>query len=121
QGPRDNRPVGYSNRAGRTFNLLRDDLGTVNDDTGLNFENAYSRGSPPGEYVVNVHMYANKENPPSWPVPVRVVVSITGGPSGKSRSVDIYSGTVELTRQGEEITAVRFTMNEEGNVIPGSV
>jgi hypothetical protein len=39
------------------FNLLRDDLGKAQDLTDNNYEVACSRGLPPGEYVVNVHMY----------------------------------------------------------------
>jgi hypothetical protein len=53
-----NVPVGYSNKSGEVFNLLRDDLGKVHDITDLNYEVAYSRGTPGGEYVVNVHMIA---------------------------------------------------------------
>ena len=52
-GPGD-RPVGYSNKDGAVFSLLRDDLGFVNDSSGKNFEIAYSRTLPAGEYVVNV-------------------------------------------------------------------
>ena len=32
------RPVGYSNKAGKIFNLLRDDLGKPLDITNLNYE-----------------------------------------------------------------------------------
>ena len=41
-------PVGYSNKGGRVFNLLRDDLGDTADLTGLNYEFRYSRGVPEG-------------------------------------------------------------------------
>src|SRR5690349_3007004 len=54
------RPVGYSNKDGRFFNLLRDDLGFVNDPSGKNFEVAYSRALPAGEYVINVHLYSKR-------------------------------------------------------------
>ena len=36
------------------FNLLRDDLGTCGDATGLNYEVSYARGNPAGEYTVEV-------------------------------------------------------------------
>ena len=49
-------PVGYSNKSGKIFNLLRDDLGSQ-DITDYNYEVAYTRGTPGGEYVVNLHMY----------------------------------------------------------------
>jgi len=41
--------VGYSNKSGRIFNLLRDDLGRAQDVTDYNHETAYSRGTPAGE------------------------------------------------------------------------
>ena len=47
-------PVGYSNKGGRIFNLLRDDLGHIGDTTGLNYEIAFSRGTPGGEYTVSL-------------------------------------------------------------------
>ena len=37
-------PVGYSNKGGAVFNLLRDDLGQQLDLSGLNYESSYSRG-----------------------------------------------------------------------------
>ena len=46
-------PVGYSNKGGAAFNLLRDDLGNRVDATEMNYEIAYSRGILPGEYTVN--------------------------------------------------------------------
>src|SRR4051794_34646124 len=58
QGPGDV-PVGYSNKGGGLFNLLRDDLGHVMDVSGMNYETSYSRGVLPGEYVVNLHLYRN--------------------------------------------------------------
>jgi hypothetical protein len=48
-------PVGYSNKSGKVFDLLRDDLGMAQDMTDSNHEVAYSRGAPAGEYV-NVHI-----------------------------------------------------------------
>ena len=62
-------PVGYSNQGGLVFNLLRDDLGRVSDPLELNYETAFSRGVPAGEYTVNVHLYRNRT--PHYPVPVR--------------------------------------------------
>jgi len=39
-------PVGYSNKGGLIFNLLRDDLGGQADVTQINYEVSYSRGVP---------------------------------------------------------------------------
>ena len=41
-------PVGFWNQGGRTFNLLRDDLGIEGDATNENYEISYSRGIPAG-------------------------------------------------------------------------
>src|SRR6202521_4580652 len=46
-------PVGYSNKSGIIFNLLRDDLGHSGDPVSMNYEIAYGRGLWPGEYTVN--------------------------------------------------------------------
>ena len=64
-------PVGYSNKSGAIFNLLRDDLGVNVDPTKLNYEVSYSRGIPPGEYAINLHLYRNKGR--VTPVPVTVL------------------------------------------------
>jgi hypothetical protein len=67
-------PVGYSNKGGVVFNLLRDDLGNRLDVTGLNYETSYSRGIEPGEYAVNLHLYRNPSG--VSPIPVTVVTSV---------------------------------------------
>jgi hypothetical protein len=59
QGPGDV-PVGYSNKGGRLFNLLRDDLGLQSDAAKINYESSFSRGIVEGEYVINVHLYKSK-------------------------------------------------------------
>src|SRR5688572_5701866 len=67
-------PVGYSNKSGRIFNLLRDDLGRAQDITDYNYEVAYTRRMPGGEYVVNLHMYRGRSV--SYPVGVKIVASV---------------------------------------------
>lgn len=104
------RPVGYSNKSGKTFNLLRDDLGNTNDLMHLNYENAYSRGVPAGEWVVNLHLYRDREG--IYPLPVQVRVSR----KTIRAIVTIYSGTAYLNHEGEEITVVRFTTDEQGRI-----
>ena len=115
QAPRE-LPVGFWNLGGHTFNLLRDDLGTEGDATNENYEVSYSRGIPPGEYVVNVHMYGPP--PRSGTVPVNVVVSV------KRRLEDtrqILKTVVELTRHNQEETAFRFRLTADGDLVQGSV
>ena len=116
-GPGDVRPVGYSNKSGQTFNLLRDDLGTSNDVSGLNFENAYSRGLPAGEYIANVHMY--RINTSHFPVVVKVIASVKL--SADASPVQIAVATVLLTHNDDEQTAIRFRLDERGMLVQGSV
>jgi hypothetical protein len=110
-------PVGYSNKSGAFFNLLRDDLGDVMDATNLNYEIAYSRGLAAGEYVANVHLYRNDAG--VLPVPVTMVVSVKS-PEGTS-SRQILTTKAELAREGEELTVLRFNLDAEGGLVPGSV
>lgn len=114
-------PVGYSNKGGRTFNLLRDDRGHYDDPTLLNYEVSYSRGLPAGEYVVNLHYYglALGLGASAGEVPATVVVSTRDAEtSAVSRH---FTETVTLTRVGEETTALRFSIDDSGKIVPGSL
>jgi hypothetical protein len=110
-------PVGYSNKGGTIFNLLRDDLGKRADATGLNYEVSFSRGIPAGEYTVNVHLYRNASN--VYPVAVTVVTSVKK--SAKESARQLLASKVELVREGEELTVYRFRLSEDGSLVPGSV
>lgn len=105
------RPVGYSNPSGKVFNLLRDDLGVSADLSGLNFEIAYTRGLPAGEYIVNVHYY-RASGPCAAPIPVEFRIT-----SRRGKIVALVrSGTAHL-RIGEEATLARFTFNDDGRLV----
>jgi hypothetical protein len=113
EGPTDARPVGYSNRSGILFNLLRDDLGKTGDSTPLNYENAYTHGAEDGEYVINVHLYNTHGDRP--PIPVVVVVKYAADQALAAK--EIITKTVELHTLGQEITVVRFTL-KDGEIVP---
>jgi len=83
----------------------------------LNYEVSYSRGVPSGEYTVNVHLYRNMSA--SLPLPVNVSVSVKSSPSQPAKR--ILTTKLNLDRQGQEITAFRFSLTEEGRLVPGSV
>lgn len=110
-------PVGYSNKGSAIFNLLRDDLGHVADVTGLNYESSYSRGVPVGEYTVNTHLFRNQGE--IYPVPVTVVVSVKH--SVRQSAQQILSTKLDMAHEGEELTAVRFKLDEQGGLVSGSV
>jgi len=106
-GYNDNKPVGYSHKDGRVWSLLRDDLGNENDDTPQNFESAFTRGMPDGEYIIDIHGFRIVP-----PVPVTVTVRLASGAL-------IYKGTMTLDRDRQERTVVRFTVRN-GHVVPDS-
>ena len=110
-------PVGYANKGGAVFNLLRDDLGERADATGLNYETSYSRGILPGEYTVNLHLYRNTSK--TFPVPVTVVTSVKRDVDGSAKQ--LLASRVELTREGEEMTVYRFQLTDAGRLVAGSV
>lgn len=119
-GPAEPVPVGYSNKGGLVWNLLRDDLGNGPDATSLNYENAYTRGVVPGSYRVNVMCYRC----PVLPVPVKVVVSLNkdaGKQGAKTGTKVILTTTVQLNKSGQERTAVAFTMNADGVIDDSSL
>lgn len=117
-GPGELVPVGYSNKGGLLWNLLRDDLGTQPDATGINYEDAFTRGVVPGEYTVNAHCYRC----PVLPQLVHVEVSInTGDPGEKTPLKVLVTTSINLTQEGQERTAIRFYLNEDGTIKPGSM
>ena len=110
-------PVGYSNKGGAVFNLLRDDLGSRIDVTGLNYESSYSRGVQTGEYTVNLHLYRNPSN--VYPIPATVVTSVKRSADQTTRQ--LLASKVLLGREGEEMTVYRFRLSEAGALVAGSV
>ena len=116
QAPGD-APVGYSNKDGSVFNLLRDDLGHIQDLSSLNYEMAYSRGTPEGEYVVNLHLYRSR----TTPLPISVEVNIGIRKSNNESLVTISSNQVHLSHEGQELTVIRFRLSQLGRLVDGSV
>lgn len=108
--PRDDKAVGYSRRAGLVANLLRDDLGTDGDLAPFNKEDAYTRGLPDGEYVVNAHSYRADK-----PITVSVEIAIANG--GTTRLV--FKSSVDLAPK-QERTIARFKVRS-GEVVRESL
>ena len=109
-------PVGYSNKSGIVFNLLRDDLGHSGDPLSLNYEIAYGRGLQPGEYTVNAHLYRSSDG--RFPVPVTARVSVRGA---DGEITNLLRSQVHLDYVGQETTIFRFTLDDKGHLVPGSV
>lgn len=118
EAPGDN-PVGYSNKNGRIFNLVRDDLGTYNDISGQNFEVSFSRGIPDGDWTINIHLYRYGD---SIPIPVTVILTIQENDSANAKGspAEILHKIEQLTTVGQELTLVRFsTYNKK--LVDGSI
>lgn len=119
-GPAEPVAIGYSNKGGVLWNLLRDDLGDWPDAGRLNYENAYTRGVVPGEYTINAHCYRC----PQLPVTVDLEVSfatMAGEPGVKSGTKVIFTTSAQITKDHQEITLINFRMDAEGNVDPASL
>ncbi len=114
-GPGITKPVGYSNKNSRLWNLLRDDRGDVGDATGMNYENAYTRGVVAGEYVVNVHCY-------KCDGPQRVVMemSLRAEDGDKGSLTVLGTATLEALDPTQERTLLRFRLGTDGTIVPGS-
>ncbi len=116
QGPGDV-PVGYSNKGGVLFNLLRDDIGHQGDVSKVNYENSFSRGIVEGEYAINLHLY--RDGSGSLPIEVIVVVSVKENQD--ATTTRILTRTVELTSVGQELTVFRFDLDKDGKLDAESV
>jgi hypothetical protein len=106
----------YVKEAG-LIHLDRDDRGNYHDtvvvnghkiESPLNQESVTVRGIVPGEYVVDVFRYTATTGEP---IPVTVKVEKLN----PTLSV-VYYGQVVLNRKADEKTAVRFTMDADGQV-----
>jgi len=113
-------PVGYSNKAGKYFNLLRDDLGTYGDVLPINYENSLTRGVIPGEYIINAHYYRSSLlGDFEGPVKIKVVISVKK--DKKSPTKMLLISNARLLYTGHEITVVRFRLDIDGNLVKGSI
>ena len=114
QGPFDDRPVGYSRRADKQTSYLRDDTGSSNDFTDLNYEIACIRGLKPGRYIANVHLFNNRGVPKT-----HVKVTATLNPEGHVSELMAVKEIVMAT-DGEEVTAFSFVLDKDGDLVVGS-
>lgn len=116
QGPQNTR-VWFKQTQNGLMHLDRDDRGLTNDTqqvdgqevvNPLNQEVVTIRGRPPGEFIVNVHYYKSIDQ---LEVPVTIYVAEVN-PTLKV----LHYATLNLKQEGEEKTAVRFTLNAQGKV-----
>jgi uncharacterized protein YfaP (DUF2135 family) len=109
--------VWFRNREAGLIHLDRDDRGIANDtitvngveiQNPLNQEVVTVRGVVPGEYVVNVHYYATETQ-----LPITATVKV----AKVNPTLEIvYYGESTLAEKGDEETAVRFVIGNNGQV-----
>ena len=109
--------IAFNRREQGLMHLDRDDTGlsfdTISTSFGLveykeNREMVTIRGYVPGEYVVNVHMYTKREDKET---PVTIILE-------KINPYKVVTGrNIVLKLRGDEKTAFRFTVDDEGKVI----
>ena len=114
----DDIPVGYSNKGGIFFNLLRDDLGIYKDNSPVNYEVSYSRGISDGVYIANVHLY-REDKAPFKPIIAELLVSVVDPDSNKRRQ--ILRTSKKLEEIGMEITVFQFELDKKGRLNKNSI
>ncbi len=111
-------PVGYSNKGGLFFNLLRDDLGKYKDNTPVNYEVSYSRGINEGRYTANLHLY-REDKEPFVPIDAEMIVSVVDPKTRERRQ--ILKSIKKLEVIGEEKTIFQFNLNKKGELDTNSI
>ena len=110
------KPIGYSRKTGKVCDLIRDDLGALHDAASRALEMVACRKAPAGEYVVNAHAYAFLEKAA---IPVRITVRRQR--PGQNATETLLTKTTTIDHNGQEVTIARFTLNPDGDLVPGSV
>lgn len=109
--------VSYLRKEAGWLHLERDDRGEINDTVmingipevhPINQEIITLRNRQAGEYIVNLYYYKAASK---LPVPVEIRVDRIN-----PRFETVYQGTVALERADQEVTAVRFNIEEDGRV-----
>lgn len=112
------RIVFFTSKDNGLLHLERDDYGMSNDTTKSvdgttiqvegNQERVIIRGIVPGEYIVNVHMYAKRDK-----TPTRVQIALL---DIKREGAVVTEAVVVLEKERQESTAFRFSLETSGQV-----
>ena len=106
QSPDDSGPVGFIRKAGRTCNLVKDDLGRSDDPNSNNSEMIICRAIPDGQWLVNVVVFNNYST--QFPIPVKVGVFQLSSDG----STEIAEADTQMEYQQQEKTVLKFTMQK---------
>lgn len=108
-------PVGYSRPGGTQCNMVRDDRGRTSSSESRNAEMIICRSAKAGEYIINVVAYHSNDG--AYPISVRVKVTFVG--SGRTNVM--FARVVLLKHHNDQITVIRFKLDDNGKLRPGSV
>jgi hypothetical protein len=126
--PGDDNTVGFSNMHGINMNLIRDVIGFSGNPTHQMLEMQCADQLTPGEYVFNVHYFANHEselasvtdpNDPRFKIKATMLVRIRN-PNTKG-DIDSFMTTFDLTSVKQEKTMLRFVVTQDGKVNHASI
>ena len=115
KGPNDS-AVGYANPSSQVFNLLRDDRGLTADHTPLNYEISFTRGIVAGEYQANVHLFRHNKSKSK----IQAMISASLVTPDRNYRKQILQKTVALNKEGNEKTVLRFNLDNNFKLVPGS-
>lgn len=102
KSPDDKSPVGFAHQTGTDCDLVRDDLGHMQDPASANEEMTICRKIPRGRWIVDVFAYDVYDD--AFPVPVQVHVFIMDGGAYH----ELLHRTVMIRRQGQSVTVWQF-------------
>jgi hypothetical protein len=120
--PGDPDTVGFSNMHGKDMNLLRDVIGFNGNPTHTMLEMTCADRLTPGEWIFNVHYFANHEaeldktaqDDPRKTVKATMFVRVKN-PNSKG-DLDSLVGDFTLTFEKEEKTMFRFVITPDGKI-----
>jgi len=124
QGP-SGEVVWFRSREADLMHLDRDDRGSSNDQivvngrtilNPLNQEVITLRGLSPGEYTFNAQYYENKQQPNPDPKAGQAVEATVTVIKVNPKADVVYYAQNTLSRPGQEVTLVRFTVTADGSV-----
>lgn len=113
--------VGYSNKNGVILSLVRDDLGKYADISGMNYEVMFSRGLPPGEWALNIHWFGNAGSHTSVEVNAVITITYDDSTGSKEKPTQVVHTKLTLAKVGQELTIVRFRLDQDGKLNPDSI
>lgn len=116
RAPQIEKPIGFSNPNSKDCNLLRDDLGTQADPLSINYEDIICRATVPGEYIINAKAFSIPDNETDVQVHMLLTLKKSPGEMGVR-----YERTVTFSKLREERTLMRFTLDDERNIIEDSI